>query len=223
LIHGFGDTPQTLQYLADDLHAHGYDVRAPLLPGHGRTLAAFDRVTHDEWIVAVKAELMALRARYAWVALGGLSMGGALAAIVAAEVDDLPALCLIAPYVAMPFPIRLGAACYPLLRWYTRPLAAASPQSIHDPQERGKNLAYGAVTIHAVHELAQVVTCVRRALPEVMVPTLIVQSIHDNRIAPSVAEWAFGRLGTERKRIVLTEEGGHIITVDYGRERVNRD
>ena len=41
LVHGFGDTPQTLGYLARDLHARGYTVRAPLLPGHGRTLRAF--------------------------------------------------------------------------------------------------------------------------------------------------------------------------------------
>jgi carboxylesterase len=120
----------------------------------------------------------------------------------------------------MPLPIRIGAACYRLLRWYRGPLAAASPTSIHDPVERGKNLAYGAVTPHAVHELAQVVKLARRVLPDVLTPTLIVQSKHDNRIAPRVAEWAFARLGSARKRIVLTDEGGHIITVDYGRERV---
>ena len=91
-MHGFGDTPQTLQYLADDLFAHGYDVRAPLLPGHGRTLSVFDATSHMEWIAAAKAELMAMRARYGWVGVCGLSMGGALATIIAAEVRDIPSL-----------------------------------------------------------------------------------------------------------------------------------
>ena len=38
MLHGFGDTPQTLEYLAAYVHAQGWAVRAPLLPGHGRTL-----------------------------------------------------------------------------------------------------------------------------------------------------------------------------------------
>ena len=85
LVHGFGDTPQTLRYLADNLHAHGYDVRVPLLPGHGRSVSSFDSTPHTAWLDAVRAELLAMRARVPWVALGGLSMGGALSAIVAAE------------------------------------------------------------------------------------------------------------------------------------------
>src|SRR4030095_8905948 len=42
LLHGFGDTPQTLQYLAAHVHAQGWGVRVPLLPGHGRTLDEFE-------------------------------------------------------------------------------------------------------------------------------------------------------------------------------------
>jgi alpha-beta hydrolase superfamily lysophospholipase len=61
LLHGAGDTPQTLRYLADVLHARGYAVRAPLLPGHGRTLRDFAGVAADAWLDAVRAEYRALR------------------------------------------------------------------------------------------------------------------------------------------------------------------
>src|SRR6476646_9634406 len=44
LLHGGGDTPQTLRYLANELYARGFHVSAPLLPGHGRTLSAFERI-----------------------------------------------------------------------------------------------------------------------------------------------------------------------------------
>jgi alpha-beta hydrolase superfamily lysophospholipase len=43
LLHGFGDTPRTLAYLARALADAGYTVYVPLLPGHGRTLQSFDR------------------------------------------------------------------------------------------------------------------------------------------------------------------------------------
>src|SRR3954471_10437562 len=48
LIHGAGDTPQTLRYLADYLHVRGFHVVAPLLPGHGRSVRDFMHVRADD-------------------------------------------------------------------------------------------------------------------------------------------------------------------------------
>ena len=41
VVHGFGDTPQSVRELAHSLHARGFTVEVPLLPGHGRTLTEF--------------------------------------------------------------------------------------------------------------------------------------------------------------------------------------
>jgi carboxylesterase len=78
LVHGGGDTPQTMTHLADALAGHGYSVAAPLLPGHGRDLAAFDASDGDEWFEAVRREFSSLRESHEWVGVVGLSMGGAL-------------------------------------------------------------------------------------------------------------------------------------------------
>lgn len=220
LVHGFGDTPQTLHYLADDLAAHGYDVRVPLLPGHGRSVDAFDRTSHTEWIAAVRSEFAAMRASYPWVALGGLSMGGALAVIVAAEVQNLPALVLLAPYLGMPWYMRATASFSWLWSDLIGPITSISDRSVHDPVERTKSLSYNAVTGRAIRELALVAKMAQRALPHVTAPTLLVQSREDNRVPPSVAERAFVALGVTEKRLVFTQGAGHILTVDYGRERV---
>lgn len=48
LLHGFGDTPQTLALLARRLRKTGYSVLAPLLPGHGRNLEAFEKSRASE-------------------------------------------------------------------------------------------------------------------------------------------------------------------------------
>src|SRR4051812_19620621 len=48
LLHGSGDTPQTLRYLASRLHADGFTIHAPLLPGHGRGLRDFARATAED-------------------------------------------------------------------------------------------------------------------------------------------------------------------------------
>ncbi|MEO8946297.1 MAG: alpha/beta fold hydrolase [Gemmatimonadaceae bacterium] len=220
LLHGFGDTPQTLAHLARYLHERGFDVRAPLLPGHGRSIAAMDVSNHTEWLDSARAELFAMRARYRRVAVGGLSMGGAIAAILAAEVRDLEGLMLIAPYFVMPWRIKLLSAAAPLWSELFGPIEASSVHSILDPAEREANLAYGVVTGRSIRELSLLLRDARNVLSRITAPTLLIQSEKDNRIAADVSRRMFDELRMDRKRFVLTREGGHIITVDYGRARV---
>ncbi|MEO7101860.1 MAG: alpha/beta fold hydrolase [Gemmatimonadaceae bacterium] len=220
LLHGFGDTPQTLSYLARYLNENGYDVRVPLLRGHGRSIAAMDASTHMEWLDDARAQLYAMRARYDWVAVGGLSMGGSIAALLAAEVRDLPALVLISPYLAMPLHLRLLSGTADYWNDLVRPFHSATVRSILDPVERAANLAYGSVTGHGIHELSQLVKKARAILGEIVTPTLYIQSEHDNRSSLPAAQRAFAAIGAEMKKMTLTHEGGHIITVDYGRAHV---
>ncbi|HUQ99483.1 MAG TPA: alpha/beta fold hydrolase [Gemmatimonadaceae bacterium] len=220
LLHGFGDTPQTLSYLARRLHRAGYSVFAPLLPGHGRTVSAFTQSTADEWIAATRAAFSEMRGRYEWVGVVGLSMGGALATILAADNSEIPAVALIAPYLDMPRVLRGAANTHWLWGRFAGNVNARNPRSIRDPIEREKNLAYGQVTGRALFQLLRVVRKARKALPGVRCPTLIVQSREDPRISPQVADFAIRNIGASDTKLVWTEGAGHIITVDYGRERV---
>ena len=220
LLHGFGDTPQTLVLLAKRLRKSGYSVLAPLLPGHGRSMMAFRRSRARDWIAAANAAYIAMDARHDSVSVVGLSMGGALAALLAAERPAIPALILIAPYLGMPRLLRVAAATHWLWGRLVGEVNARSPRSIRDPIEREKNLAYGAVTGRELHELSEVVRRARKALTQIRSPTLIIQSREDPRISPDVAEFALDALDSPEKKLVWIEGAGHIITVDYGRERV---
>ena len=64
LLHGFGDTPQTLSLLARRLARNGYGVLAPLLPGHGRSMKAFRNSRSDQWVAASRDALREMRERY---------------------------------------------------------------------------------------------------------------------------------------------------------------
>ena len=220
LLHGFGDTPQTLGLLARRLRKSGYSVLAPLLPGHGRSMDAFAKSRASDWIEAAKEAYIEMRARHDSVSVVGLSMGGALAVLVAGEKREIPALVLIAPYLGMPKTLRLAAATHWLWGRFVGEVNARNPRSIRDPIEREKSLAYGAVTGRELHELSEVVRCARKALTNVRAPALIIQSREDPRCSPETAEFALKTLGSGEKRLVWTEGAGHIITVDYGRERV---
>jgi carboxylesterase len=220
LLHGFGDTPQTLSLLARRLHKSGYSVYAPLLPGHGRNTVAFQNSRAREWVAAAREAYEQMRLRHDTVSLVGLSMGGALAVLIAAEVDRMPALVLIAPYLGMPRILKAAAATHWVWGRLVGEINARSPRSIHDPSEREKNLAYGSVTGRGLFELSRIVRMARKSLAKVKAPTLIIQSREDPRVAPGVAESALEALGAAEKKLVWVEGAGHIITVDYGRELV---
>lgn len=220
LLHGFGDTPQTLALLARRLGKSGYSVLAPLLPGHGRSMESFGKSRASDWIAAAKDAFIDMRVRHDSVSIIGLSMGGALAVLLAAEQRGIPALVLIAPYLGMPKVLRVAAATHWLWGRLAGEVNGRNPRSIRDPIEREKNLAYGTVTGRELHELSKIVGRARKSLRDVRAPTLIIQSREDPRLSPAVAEFALKRLGSEEKQLVWTEGAGHIITVDYGRERV---
>ena len=220
LLHGFGDTPQTLHYVAEALHADGYTVHVPLLPGHGRTLAAFGVTRAKQWIAAARDAYTALTAVYGPTPVVGLSMGGALGIILAAETPTMPALALVAPYVSMPRRARIVAKLHhpwELVRPWFR---ARGEASIVDETEKTRNLAYGAISPRLLFELSRLVRRVQVSLPRVRVPTLAIHGVHDNRVPPDAARREFARLGAPGKRLVWREEGAHILTVDRGRDEV---
>lgn len=220
LLHGFGDTPQTFVYLAAHLHAHGWAVRAPLLPGHGRTMRDFAASRADDWIRCARDEVVAARAQHSTVALVGLSMGGSLATLLAAEVRGIAALVLLAPYLSMPTRLRRAAAAHWLLGAFAAYLPGRGDGSIRDPVETTRSLAYRFTTPRLLRELSTVVSRARAAAPRVGSPTLVIQSRHDARIPTDAAERAFALFTVPTRRLVWTEGNGHIITVDYGRQQV---
>lgn len=220
LLHGFGDTPQTLRYLADRLHAEGYTVRAPLLPGHGRGLRDFATASADDYLRLARHELTRLRESLPWVGLIGLSMGGAIAARLAADGGDARVLALLAPYLTPPRRVALVARTAPLWSVVMPYLGGtAGEASVHDPVARAASFAYGMFPPRAVRALCATATAGRRALPAITVPTLVVYSREDNRIPFALAETATAGLAgpTERRWVTGC---GHVITVDYCRDAV---
>jgi len=246
LLHGFGDTPQTLAYLAAALHARGWSVNVPLLPGHGRTIREWAVTDGEQWLTYARSELDALRRVHECVALVGLSMGGALAAILAADAavetllpapapgesaadGRLPAvspraplssLVLLAPYLALPSWVRVLTSRHRLVAAVLPYFTAQGGFSILDPVERERSLAYGATTPRLVHELGRIGERAWLALPAIMAPTLLVQSHGDNRTTPAIAEAAVARLTVADKRLTWVDDGAHVITVDHGHAAV---
>ncbi|HEX6943676.1 MAG TPA: alpha/beta fold hydrolase [Gemmatimonadaceae bacterium] len=219
LLHGFGDTPQSLSALAARLHGDGWAVRVPLLHGHGTSLQAFTSARADEWLTGARTALVELRSHASHVAVVGQSMGGALATILAAE-GDVETLVLLAPYLALPSRASRIGTFHRIVAPFVPYLVSRSESSILDPEARRKALGRGITTPRLLHELALVVHRARAALPSVTAPTLVIHSRNDPRVTAADAEAAFAELGCEEKTLEWVERSGHVISVDFDRDLV---
>lgn len=222
VLHGFGDTPQSVGSLARALHAGGATVYAPLLAGHGRTLAEFAGSGSGEWLASAREALRSLRGRCPHLAVVGQSLGGVLATLLVTESTDVTALALLAPYFEMPSFVRSLTPFSAWLELALPYLVTADERSIHDPAARAVALSFGTTTPRLTRELMLVSDRARAALPELNVPTLYIQARTDNRIASAVAERSFEALGAREKRLVWLERGGHVVAADEEREEVAR-
>lgn len=223
LLHGFGDTPQTMRELAHQLHGRGYAVSVPLLPGHGRTLSGFVRTTSSEWIAHADAAFQELRSRHRRVAIVGQSMGGALATILAARHGSVSSLVLVAPYISVPHMVRRVARMRHVVNHLLPYFPGLGRRSIHDEAASAQNLGYGALNAMILAELVAVVDTADAHLPALTMPVLMIQSREDNRIPMEAAQRIYERIGSKDKRLSWVTGCGHILTVDHCRDRVLAD
>ena len=220
LLHGFGDTPESLEGLAQALHVRGWTVRVPLLAGHGRTLHEFARSGRAAWEADARAAYDAAVRTGKPVAIVGQSMGAALAVQLAATHPELSALVLLAPLLSLTPTMERAASWWRLLA-AVRPLVDGTDErSIHEPRARRESLGYGAVPVRLAPELAELVRAAQASLGAVRAPTLIIQSREDNRVTSAGTEAAAGALGAPEVELVWRTGAGHVLSVDTGREEV---
>ncbi len=97
LIHGLADTPFIFRDLADRLAARCVRVRAILLPGHGTRPGDLVTAESDQWLEAARAHARGLSDQVDRLYVGGHSLGGAIATMLALEDPTVRGLVAFAP------------------------------------------------------------------------------------------------------------------------------
>lgn len=215
LFHGYNDSPASLDDVARRLQARGWTVRLPLLPGHGRSLEAWDDWRADDALALVREEYAALRSQSRSVVVGGLSMGGALACWLAAEAD-VDGVLLFAPMLFVPRPMQVAVSTARVWSLLTRHISGGGARSIRDPEAQRRSVSYGCSTRHSLEALEAIAEGAVPRLGFVKAPVLVCQSRDDNRLPEDQSRRAFARLGSRDKTAHWVSGAGHVLTMDYG-------
>lgn len=227
-LHGITGTPFEIRPLAEALGRRGCTVAAPMLAGHGGTLAELAASGWPDWLRSAEAALDDLQARVggAPVAVCGFSMGGLLALRLARLHPER-----IAALVVMSTPLRLRRFQVAGIRAIARlPIdfrahpAAAVPKlagsDISDDDLRYENPGLRAFPISALEGLLDLMDTVRADLPAIKAPTLVVHGRQDHTVPMEDSLELTGCLGSDVIERLWLDRSFHIVTLDVERDTV---
>jgi carboxylesterase len=210
LIHGFTATTAEVRLLGRYLHERGYTVSAPLLPGHGATPQDLARCRWQDWAGAVEQAYQQLASRCERAFIGGESMGALLTLYLASQpfARDAVALLTFAPALLVPpgkmLLARLLAPC--VFSFDKQP----GPPSASDDRWQG----YPVNPLKAVVQLSDLQREVRRRLPSIRQPLLVVQGRLDEAIDPRCGEVVLREVASQVKELHWFERSTHCVILD---------
>jgi len=211
LIHGFTGAPPELRLLGEHLQRRGLTVAAPLLPGHGTSLQDMNRCRWRDWTGCVEQALAELRQRCSPVFVGGLSMGAVLALHLAARHPRLPGALLYAPAL---WPANRLLPLTPIARRLLFSWPKPVRSDLQDPRAEDRLWHYDADPLGAAAQLWRGLRQVRRAVPAVRCPLLVVESALDQSLRPGSGRRLLQAVGSHDVELLTLRRAGHCLTAD---------
>lgn len=215
LLHGFTATAWETRPLAVRLHAQGYTVSGPLLPGHGTTPEHLNQVHWQDWTAAAEKSYQELRAHCQKIIVGGESMGALVALYLAARHPEAAAVLAYAPALKL----NQSTAALVKLR-LAAPFVAASPKDLTNPSPNWQG--YPVNPLKGVLQLLAFQKAVRKLLPRIHQPLLVVQGRLDKTVHPSVGETILQGISSPVKALHWMENSTHIVLLDQEIDEITR-
>ncbi|MBW3547146.1 MAG: alpha/beta fold hydrolase [Actinobacteria bacterium] len=217
VLHGFGGSPATVRPLAEALAGAGCSVELPRLPGHGTTVDDMVLTGFADWWAAAERAYLRLAARCPDVVVAGCSMGGTLAARLAARHPEVAGLVCINP-MARPADPAL-TEMIGLMVDAGEVVSPAGPPDIADPD--AEEPAYDTVPLAALLSLHRALDELQADLGRVACPVLVMTSAHDHVVDPADSDHLAGRVAGPVERVAL-HRSYHVATLDHDRGEVAR-
>ena len=244
LIHGVTGAPTEMRHLARRLGARGLTVACPQLAGHCSSLRDLKACSWMDWYRSAELGFDFLRTQCDKVFVAGLSMGALLALKLAAErpdeIDGVATMSATFFYDGWNVPrlkqrFLLPIVMHSPLRYFMS-YREPSPYGIKD--ERLRNvvaMVYGSGTGRnnlaekygysefpgvTIRESFDLIRNVKKNLPKVVAPTLILHATEDDMASVENARFLAGRIGSRRIESCYFDDTYHVLTMDRRKDDV---
>lgn len=210
LIHGFTGSPDEVKPLYHALQQKGIRVISPTLKGHGGARRELKKSTWHDWVQSAEEALHELLQRHQKVIVIGFSMGGLIAAHLAARYP-IERLVLLSPAMFVP---NYGQIIHDIRDSYRNKEGILTARML---EYAHKITTTPLKTLWHFHRL---VKHLRNDLPFVHVPTLIIHGTCDDVVHPRSAKYIYDSIASPEKRLYYLPRSKHIICHDCEADEV---
>jgi carboxylesterase len=213
LCHGYTATTVEVRPLASRLHAHGYTVAGPLLPGHGTFPQDANRYTWRDWVATVETTYQQLSACCQHVVLGGVSTGAVLSLYLAAQHPEIAGLLCYAPALKL----TLSRSKLILLRLLAPFLPTMQKSNTYgdDPWQ-----GYRVNPLKGAMQLVRLQPRVRRLLPQIHQPVLILQGRLDTTVSPLASQIIYAVIASPMRALHWMDRSSHHLLLEQELDRI---
>jgi carboxylesterase len=218
LVHGFTGTPKEMRWMGETLALQGYTVLGVRLAGHATKPEDMLRTRWQDWLASVEDGWHLLAGSCEKIFVVGLSMGGILSLILAADFPVSGVIAMATPHhlpkdPRLPFikPLSILQRFNPKAApdWFD---IAAYKDHISYPEDPTRSYA----------ELRDLISVMQAALARISAPALLIYSKDDKTVSPGEQhmEMIFAALGSTDKQTLVIEGSGHVLARDAKRDQV---
>ena len=216
LIHGFTGLPAGMFLLGEFLNRAGFSVLCPRLAGHGTSERDLMRTTKDDWFNSVLDGFCILRGICDKIFVVGHSMGGLLTLKLAVKYQISKIITLAAPIF---IDEGMGLKNLPP-REFCSDACIFTPRKKLDDVPPAVNNVYEKTPLISVHELVDLINDVKKLLPTVKTPILIMHGEEDHTAQPRSARFIMDNIGSREKKIITVPNSGHLLPFAENRDFV---
>jgi carboxylesterase len=239
LIHGLSGNPLEMQYLAKRLHKEGFATYTPHFEGYGfgERTDPFATGAWRDWRAQVLDRFDQLARNYQSVSVAGLCIGAVLALDLAAErPGKVAALSLLATTLfydgwSLPWYQFLAPLAYYTPLRYRYSYRERHPYGVkneslrkwiaREMSEKTTSIAgASSLPMTAVYQAKKLIRHVKRTIPTVSAPTLVIHAREDDVASVKSAEFVLENIGSDDVDFVLLRDSYHMVTLDNEKDLV---
>jgi len=213
LMHGFTGSPAHMRPLGEMLNAAGFTVRGIALRGHGTTVQDMMSASWKDWLQDARTACSGLFDSYRYVSVAGLSMGGILSLILAAEHSGTARPLTACIPIEAPLGTTNRYRHFALLAAPFCPILNKHHDGSRDTLDKAYDIDYDKIPTAKTHDLNVLIARARRSLSSVTCPVLAVQSHMDKTVSQNSIDIILNNISDQKKAPLWLNDAPHVATI----------
>jgi carboxylesterase len=211
LIHGLMAAPEEVKEWAQVLHEKGLTVYVPRLSGHGTSSKDLSNRNYHDWLNSVDRGHAILKKCCKKIIVAGFSTGAGLAlqSVIMKPHDFEAVIAVSAPLKFKSFSSRFAETLNTFNHycnyWGMGNLAKEFMKNDAD----NPHINYLLCPVSAFVQVKKLMKKVRKSLPDIDIPALVIQAKNDPKVAPQSGPAIFNLLGTNKKYFAWIDYNMH--------------